>query len=314
MSRNRPRSIVPPIVMGTALVVILIALSVGWNIIVVSDYLHLKRLTGRPAYEPWLLVILGTVLFSLVIAGLILFIVFHARQIRDNQIQNNFIDAVSHEFRSPLTSLRLYLDTLRLRPVPPERTGEFYALMMDDVERLEILVERVLEAGRADQKDRPFKVERFSIQTRIEDVVTTLRRRYGLPAEAVRLELLQLEVECDSAAFDIVVQNVVENAIKYSRDGQVDIQVKAEETRPGGDVAIHVRDLGVGIPPRQLKRIFKRFYRVGDELTRSRKGTGLGLFIVKHLLRGMRGSISAASAGDNQGSTFSITLPGRRNG
>ncbi len=299
--------------MGVTLIVILIILSIAWNILVVSDALHLRG-EGQVSPMHWMLLILGTLLFALVITGLILFTVFHARQIRDNQLQNNFVDAVTHEFRSPLTSLKLHLDTLKLRSVPPEKVGEFYSVMADDLDRLQLLVEQVLEAGRAEHKVRHFHVERLDVARQVEATVSSLRRRHGLANGAIRTQLAPgLEVDADAAGLDIVLNNLVENAVKYSREGQVDVLVVADVSQPG-EVAISVRDSGVGIPKAQLKRVFQRFYRLGNELTRTRTGTGLGLYVVKEILKGMKGSVTAMSPGENLGSTFTIKLPGGRRG
>lgn len=294
--------------MGVVLILILLALSVGWNVLVVSDALHLRKGAGVGAGH-WLLLILGTLLFALVIGGLIVFIVFHARQIRDNQLQKNFLDAVTHEFRSPLTSLRLYLDTLRLRDVPALKTCEFYALMAEDVDRLQMLVEQVLEAGRAEHRARTYRIERVQLAPRIQNIVSLLRRRHNLAEEAIRTQLEPVEIEADPAALDIVLHNLVENAIKYSHEGQVLVLVSAV-TVATGTVEIRVSDEGVGIPKRYFGRIFKRFYRLGNELTRTRKGTGLGLFLVREIVRGMRGKVWASSQGENLGSTFTVMLPG----
>ncbi len=313
MARPRARSIGPPIAMGVILVVILLILGIGWNVLVVSDAFHLQGKPGVGAGH-WMLLILGSLLFALVIAGLILFIVFLARQIRDNQLQTNFVDAVTHEFRSPLTSLRLHLDTLRLREVPADKAGQFYSVMADDVDRLQNLVEQVLEAGLAEHRGREFRIERVDLAKHIEEAVFTVRRRHGLQNGEIRTQLAPgLSVEADPAALDIVLHNLLENAVKYSREGQVDVMVVADLKEPG-EVGVSVRDAGVGIPKGQQKRIFQRFYRLGNELTRTRKGTGLGLYVVREILRGMKGRVEAMSPGENLGSTFVISLPGERLG
>ncbi len=304
MARSRPQSIGPYIAMGVTLVVIVLALTVGWILTVVSYSL---RQAGGLGVGQWFLVIGGGVLFGLVITGLILFIVGQARLIRDNQVQTNFLDAVSHELRSPLTSLKLHLDTLRMRNLTPDKVQEFHALMTDDVERLQGLVERLLEAGRAEHRGREYRVERIELAPLVTSVVALARRRYGLAEDTLRVMMPELAVEADPSALEIVLYNLVENAIKYSREGQVDIMILGSRTADG-DVVISVRDSGVGIPRSQLKRIFTRFYRLGNELTRTRKGTGLGLYLVRVMVREMRGKIEAMSPGENLGSTFVLTL------
>lgn len=294
----------PYIAMGVTLVVIVVALTVAWIVTVVSYSLHQR---GGLDVGQWILLLFGALLFGLVITGLIMFIVGQARLIRDNQIQTNFLDAVSHELRSPLTSLRLHLDTLRLRTLPPDKVAEFHSLMTDDVQRLQTLVEHLLEAGRAEHRARSYHIERVEIGPCIDRVAALLRRRYKLADDAIRILVPELAVEADPAALEIVMHNLLENAIKYSHEGRVDIQVIATRS-PEGGVAVSVRDAGVGIPSNQLKRIFTRFYRLGNELTRTRKGTGLGLYLVRAMVKEMHGKISAMSPGENLGSTFTLSL------
>ncbi|MBU6428642.1 MAG: HAMP domain-containing histidine kinase, partial [Cyanobacteria bacterium REEB65] len=261
MPRSRPRSPAAHIAMGVILVIIVLALTVAWDVLIVSDYLHLKPYVANIGIGHWLALVFGTILFSMVIAGLILFIVVQARLVRDNQLQTNFLDAVSHELRSPLTSLRLHLDTLRLREIAPQTAKEFHDMMANDVERLDTLVEHLLEAGRALHRGRLYHPQSVELSPVLDRVVASLRRRYReLPEDAIVLAVPAVSVLADPAALEIVLHNLLENAIKYSQDGRWKIRIQAAPA-PEGSVAIDVRDSGVGIPRSQLKRIFQRFYR-----------------------------------------------------
>ncbi|MFN3431736.1 MAG: sensor histidine kinase [Candidatus Sericytochromatia bacterium] len=305
--RPKTPSLAPPIIFGIFLVLVTITLTVLWNVALFTGWWRDQTASpAGPGY--WVLLISGYVLFLSVIIGLILFIVWLATQIRLNQRQQNFIDSVTHELKSPLTSLKLLLETMQLRKVPPEKQEEFYRLMLADVERLNMLIDHVLEAARVDQRRKEYPLEELPLVPLLASAVEMTRQRHALPADAVQFESPSLKVVTNRVGLEIVLTNLLDNAVKYSQNG-VRVTVKACATGDG-HVAIAIIDEGVGIPRNQLKRIFQRFHRVGNELTRIRKGTGLGLYIVKETLRSLKGTIRAHSPGENQGSTFTITLPG----
>jgi len=170
------------------------------------------------------------------------------------------------------------------------------------------LIDHVLDAARIDQRRRPHQLDTVPVLPRLRAAIDITLSRHRLPGEAIRLKGEDLHVKTDPVALEIVLLNLLENAVKYSRD-TVDVTVSAYRTGDGR-VAVAVADQGVGIPKTQIRRIFQRFYRVGNEMTRIRQGTGLGLYIVKETLRTLDGRISAQSAGENQGSVFTLTLPG----
>jgi signal transduction histidine kinase len=267
--------------------------------------------TGPAAIEGpgyWIFLISGYVLFLAVIVGLILYVVWLAKQIRLNQRQQNFIDSVTHELKSPLTSLKLYLETMQLRKLAPEKQEEFTRLMLADVERLDMLIDHVLEAARVEQRRNPYPLAELELVPLLEGAIRTVSIRNGLAPGAIALEADALTVRTHPVGLEMVLVNLLDNAVKYSRD-TIAITVRAYRADPG-HVAVAITDAGVGIPRNQLKRVFQRFYRVGNETTRIRKGTGLGLYIVKETLKGLGGQVRATSPGENQGSTFTVTLPG----
>lgn len=303
--RTKGASLAPPIIWGIVLILATLVLTVFWNVALVTTWF---REGGAGLY--WATLIAGYLLFAAVIAGLVVFIVSLARQIRLNQRQQNFIDSVTHELKSPLTSLKLHLQTMQLRELEPQVRREFTRLMLSDVERLDALIDHVLEAARVDQPRRDAPLADLDLTPRLEEAIAVIRRRHVLPEEAIALDAPPLRVRTDPAALELVLLNLLENAIKYSTDA-VRVGVRAFPAGEG-EVAIAVSDTGVGIPRNQLKRIFKRFYRVGNELTRIRRGTGLGLYIVRETLRRVGGRIEAWSPGENGGSVFTLTLPAAR--
>lgn len=304
-------SLVPPIFWGILLVLLLLTLTVFWNIALVTDWFRFQRVMAGGALW-WGVLLGGYVLFFAVIVGLILFIISLAKQIRLNQRQQNFIDSVTHELKSPLTSLKLHLETMRLRELPPATRAEFTELMLADVERLNLLIDHVLEAARVDGRRRDFRFEGVPLWERIEGAIILTRRRHHLPEDAIDLQGEDMQVQTDPVALELVLLNLLENAVKYSRE-TVKVTVSTYRDKDGR-VVIAIADDGVGIPRNQVKRIFQRFHRVGNEMTRIRQGTGLGLYIVKETLRSLNGSIRAESPGENQGSVFTLTLPGDARG
>jgi signal transduction histidine kinase len=285
------RSKIVWIVIGICLVVLAVTLNVGWIL--------LNWKTG-------LLMISGVLVFALIITGVVLNTIFLVREIRRNEQHDTFINAVTHELKTPIASIRLYLETLQKRPIEEARRQEFYAVMLEDTERLLATVEQVLRAGRTRGKvDR----ERVNLPELVLECVNLARMRHHLQADAVvfradggRAEILGAPDELKAA-----VTNLLDNAIKYSgKDVHVDVSCeKAGEKR----VLVRVKDQGVGISRDELKRIFGRFYRIPGGIARRVKGTGLGLFIVRTIARRHGGRAFAESAGAGCGSTFTLQFP-----
>lgn len=256
-----------------------------------------------------LMYILGIVFFCLVIAGVVLNTIFLMREVRRNEQQDAFLNAMTHELKTPVTSIRLYLETLQKRPVDEAKRQEFYRIMHDDSDRLLQTIEQVLRASQSSVKRQPRR-ERVDFPRLVEEVVEIARKRHHLESDALQLQLPQnpsLAVQGDPEELQTAVTNLVENAIKYSGPNlRVVVNLRLKE---GQTVALSVTDDGVGIPSGDLKRIFKRFYRVQNAWTQKVKGTGLGLFIVNNVAKKHGGRAYAQSAGAGKGSTFTIELP-----
>ena len=285
---------------GVVLIVVAVALTVAWHIVGIPE-------AARSGTLRWVVYFLGSVLFTLLIGGLVLIVILLVREVRLNERQSNFISAVTHELKTPVASLKLYLDTLQLREVPEARREEFYRTMRHDLDRLHATINSVLNA--AMYTDRPVvdpqPVDLAGLSRRCIEL--TLMRNQ-LPADAIRYEGPEsLFVLGDAAALDTAVLNLLDNAVKYSKD-KVDVNVRLDR-EAAGRVTLQVRDHGIGISRAQLAFIFHRFYRIGSEVRRSRPGTGLGLFIVKAVVKGHKGQIAADSAGLDRGATFTVTLP-----
>jgi len=254
--------------------------------------------------------LVGILLFALIIAGIIVYTVFLVMEIKRAEEHDTFINAVTHELKTPLASIRLYLDTLKARPVPDTQRHEFYDVMLADVERLHHTVDQVLKAGVAREKRGRAVHTPLDVGALARECVDLAITRHHLHPAAVALHAhdgASLIVRGDAEELRTVITNLLDNAVKYSGSN---VRVTVSLAAPSPDsIWIRVQDRGVGIPRKQLKRIFNRFYRVQALGIRQVKGTGLGLYIVRAIARAHGGRVFAQSEGEGQGSTFTVELP-----
>ena len=296
-SGGRRKSIAFFIVLGVCLVAGVVALNVGWII-----------LNWRQAG----LLIAGLIVFPLIITGVVLNTIFLVREIRRNEQHEAFINAVTHELKTPVASMKLYLQTLQNRSVDEAKRQEFYGVMLQDSDRLQGTIEQVLRAGQLGAKLRRASPMAVDFGAVVEDTLALARTRHHLPAEAVtatvrHVDGASFQVLGDEEDLKAMVSNLVDNAIKYSGP---DVHVAVElEQADAATATLRVRDRGVGISPSERKRIFKRFYRIPGAMHARVKGTGLGLFIVRSVVAQHGGKVFVESDGPGQGSTFIVQLP-----
>jgi two-component system sensor histidine kinase SenX3 len=302
-SARRPKWI--HITIGVSLIVVAVALTVAWQILAGSNWLEREAGTLR-----WVIYFLGTLLFLLLIGGLTLMVLLLIREVRLNERQSNFVSAVTHELKTPVASLKLYLDTLQLRDLPESRREDFYRTMRQDLDRLHATINNVLNA--AMYTDRPVvDPQPLDFAKMVRRSIDLTRTRHQLARAAFTYQGPEsLRLRGDAEALETAVLNLLDNAVKYSKE-PTSVQVEVEVSANGdGQAHLRVRDHGVGMSRGHLRLIFNRFYRIGREVRRSHTGTGLGLFIVKSVVKKHRGTVSADSAGPDKGSTFTVTLPG----
>ncbi len=298
------RSIGFPLTLGIILLILVLALAVGWQVLVWSGAGSVER--GLPNLD-WIFFVLGVVCFLLIIVGLVWLCAWLVREIGVNQRQRAFLDAVTHEMKTPLASLRLYLDTLERHDPERERRHEFLDRMRGDLERLDQTVDQVLTAARAEDSRSRARLERVVLSELLEDCIAEICISHRLPEGAVRLETGPgATVKGDAGELSLVFRNLLENAVKYS-DEPVEVNVRVVDAEDGR-VKVEIADRGIGIPSRELRKIFQRFYRVGRDVQRTASGLGLGLFIVRNLVRRQGGRVVARSEGWGQGSRFVVTL------
>jgi two-component system, OmpR family, sensor histidine kinase SenX3 len=290
---------------GVTLIVVAVVLTVAWHVV---GSTWSETMTGASTAR-WIVYFLGSLMFGLLLGGLVLVVILLLREVRLNERQSNFISAVTHELKTPVASLKLYLDTLQMRNLPESQREEFYRTMRQDLDRLNATINSVLGAAR--YTDRPvIDPQPVDLAQLAQHSIELTRTRNQLARETIRYEGPEgLFVNGDAAALEMALLNLLDNSIKYSKDNSVDVIVSLDRDAKGR-AQLRVKDHGIGIGRGHLRFIFHRFYRIGSEARRSRTGTGLGLFIVKSVVKGHKGTVTADSAGADRGSTFTITLPG----
>jgi len=298
------RSILPRLTVGIVLMLLLLALAVGWQVMLWSGIDPVG-----PGFETrdWAFLIFGTIFFLLVMIGLAGLCTWLLQEMRSNQRQRAFLDAVTHEMKTPMASFRLYLDTLRRHDPPAEQRREFIDRMSDDLDRLDRTVAQVLDAARAEEGGRNPIRDRVDLTRLLHACIAEVTDRHRLSEEAVDLKTeRETSVRGDSSELELIFNNLLENAVKYS-DDPVQVRVRVASLRENR-VRVEIADSGIGIPPRELRKIFKRFYRVGRDMQRTVAGLGLGLFVVRSLVRKQGGRVVAQSEGAGRGSRFVVTL------
>ena len=291
---SRRKAIAFFITFGVCLVAVTVTLNVSW---IVTHWRSMVPL------------IIGIIFFAIIIAGLILNTIFLVREIQRNEKHDSFINAVTHELKTPIASMRLYLETLQTRTLEEPQKQEFYRVMLEDTDRLLGTVEQVLKAGKLGQKGELEHRIEVNVGDLVRECMQLARTRLHLNEEAIQLMEKNDEdhtVIGDPQELHTAVMNLIDNAIKYSsKEVSVSIKIYTHNDR----VLVSVRDRGIGIPKLEVKQIFNRFYRVKSQFASEVKGTGLGLFIVRSIARRHGGDAFARSEGLGKGTTVILELP-----
>lgn len=290
---GRQKSIAFFIALGVGLISVIVFLYIGWVL--------LNWRTG-------ILLFFGVLLLTMIISGVVLNTIFLVREIRRNAQHDAFINAVTHELKTPVASIRLYLQTLQTRSVDENKRREFYSIMLNDSDRLLNTIEQVLRTGRVGPSTRLVNASDVNFNALVEDCLTEARNRHQLQPLSIQYNPGPvMKVRGDADELRAAVSNLIDNAVKYS-GAKVDVTAELRSLE-GKYAALHIKDRGVGIPKPELKRIFKRFYRVSGPSTARLQGTGLGLYIVRSVAKRHGGRVWAESDGHGRGSTFILQLP-----
>jgi signal transduction histidine kinase len=245
---------------------------------------------------------------SILVFGLVLTVRAVRHELELARLKSDFVSTVSHEFKSPLTSIRHLAEMLQAGSVPSEeRRSRYYDVLVEQSARLSSLVTNILDLARIEEGRKEFQIEKTDVGDVVRDLVTTTQQRVGHEGCVVEAHIEEPlpKARADRTAIAQAISNLVENAIQYSGETK---QVNVSVSTSDGWVDISVADSGVGIPGNEIDKVFDRFYRGGHPLTRSVKGSGLGLTLVNEIVQAHRGTVTVESE-PGRGSTFTIKLP-----
>jgi len=298
------RSLRLPITLAIVMIVLLVVLTVGWVLMAVFG-------TGGNAANAglyWTLLPVGTTFIALLLVGVVIYLVLSIKAINLGRRQSNFIDSVTHELKSPIASMKLYLQTLNRRHVSQQEQAGFYRFMLEDVERLDHLINQMLDAGQMETGRVDGEVTDVPMADLLRECTESVCLSYRVPASTVRLDLQPCVVSARRADLEMVFRNLIDNAVKYA-GSRPEVEVALRPAAGDYTVTI-ISDNGRGIPHKLRRKIFGRFVRLGLELEREKPGTGLGLYIVRTLVRRLRGQIKVRDRENGSGTVFEVQLPG----
>lgn len=256
----------------------------------------------------WGTLTIGTIAFSLVLIGISIYLFLMIKERQLNQRQINFVDAVTHELKSPISSLRLYLETLQLRELDESKRREFYQTMDGELQRLDNLINQLLQVARLDAIGESVEIEQIDLRLAARRAAEVAAARHKLdPDQVFQVAGDPCRIQAAPIVVDMILGNLLDNAIKYGGNPpQVQVQIGRIDNHR---IEVKVVDNGIGVPPELRSRIFRLFFRGQNELERTTKGTGIGLFVAQTLVHKMKGKIAVEDNPNGPGSVFRIELP-----
>ena len=288
--------------------ILLMALLIRWYM---TEHAQVREIAQRFRNQVevdglgWLPLLEGGILLTLILAGVTGIFIYWKKQHNLNRIQQAFVSNVTHELKSPVASIQLALETMALRELSPQKRKEFLSMMLDDTERLTTLIDRILGAARIDRRQERFVLEPVSMRRFIDELLQRDRHLFEKDGHNIVFEKGgDAWVAVDRSAMQVVLSNLIENAAAYSPRGT---PIRIRLHRDLRSCRVDVIDSGTGIARKDLNNVFKMFWRSEDH--RRTGGTGLGLYIVRNVVRAHRGKVWAVSASLSRGSTFCVRLP-----
>ncbi|MBI3268490.1 MAG: HAMP domain-containing histidine kinase [Planctomycetes bacterium] len=309
-------SLKKPVTIFVAILFLTVSLSVLWNVVLARDYARFRDLARSQTVEAgsahWVYLVLGTALFLAIIGLVIWLAVTLFSAVKLNQQLSYFLAIVSHELNSPLSAIKLYAQTLRNQQLPAEERAKFVETILANVERLSRHIQNILRAAQEDQHRLRPVLEEVFLHEFVADYVAECRglvERRLAGAAILFEEGSRVRVKLDRSLFRQVLDNLLDNAIKYAGVPPLRLVFRCRVDEHGF-AALEVLDNGRGIPPDQMPWLFERFQRVIlEDPAELREGVGLGLSIVRAIVLVHGGTVDVRSAGLGLGTTFRIALP-----
>jgi signal transduction histidine kinase len=297
------RSLSTPIWLAIAMIALLVVLTVGWVLLAVVGALKDARLSGMY----WALLPIGATFILLLVVGVVLYLILSIKAINLTRRQSNFIDSVTHELKSPLASMKLYLQTLDRHRVDQRMQADFHRFMLEDLERLDRLINQMLDAGRLDAAPPAEEREEVELAELLRTCAAAVAASYRVPSDTIKLDLVPATVVGRRIDLDVAFRNLLDNAVKYAgAPPRVEVRLRPAAK---GRLLVQIADNGRGVPAHLRRKIFGRFVRLGVELERDKPGTGLGLHIARTLISRHRGTIRVRDPRKGPGTVFEVSLP-----
>ena len=290
--------------------IVLMAVWINWyleNNLSIKEFAQELRPDLFTAEVEWLILFEGCFLMLLILSGVYVIFVYWNKQNRLNQMQSNFVASVSHELKSPLASIQLYLETLKYQDVSKEDSKDFIETMLSDTTRLSGLIENILQSSKADPKSMELQTQKIDLGQLLSEVVNDHKRQFEEKKCEVKLQLEASPIlVLDKKALQMVFNNLIGNALRYSPAGS---SLRIHLHRTGRFWDVDFVDKGIGFEKKDMKKVFKKFYRVQNKDTQNIEGAGLGLFISSEIVKNHKGRLKVMSPGRGQGSVFTVSLP-----
>ncbi len=310
---NKLRTLFHPIFVFIGVQIAWIGLMVIWVYWYFENNLKLEEFAEKLRPElfnnefTWVILLEGSFLMLIILAGVYVIFVYWNKQARLNRLQSNFVSSVSHELKSPLASIQLYLETMKYQQVSTQEARDFVETMLTDTERLSGLIDNILQSSKADPKAMRLQFQPVDIGEFMKEVLTAYKRQFEERKCAVQLDLDGAGVlRVDKRALRMVFNNLIGNALRYSPVG-APLVIQVENVKKY--CQIHFIDRGIGIEKKDQKKVFKKFYRAQNIDTQNIEGAGLGLFISREIIKNHKGRLDVESAGRGRGTRFTVSLP-----
>ena len=292
-----------PIALAVIMFLLLGVLTVGWVLLNVFTALDKPDDAGWH----WALLIIGSAFILLLVLGVALYLALSLKAIHLSRRQSNFIDSVTHDLKSPLASMKLYLQTLERREVSADQRETFQRFMREDLDRLDRLISQILDAGRLDSDRLDGEAENVALAEMLKECGESVCSSCQVPTTTIQWQLEPCMVHARLVDLELIFRNLLDNAVKYA-GAHPEVLVTLKATADGMAIT-RIADNGKGIPPKLRRKIFGRFVRLGDELEREQPGTGLGLYIVRNVVRTLQGRIRVRDRDPMNGTVFEVQLP-----
>ena len=293
--------------------IVLMAVWINWyleNNLAIKEFAEKIRPDLFTAEIQWLILFEGCFLMLVILAGVYVIFVYWNKQNRLNQLQSNFMASVSHELKSPLASIQLYLETLKYQQVSNEEGKDFVETMLSDTQRLSGLIDNILQSSKADPKSMALQFQSVNLGEFLSDVVKGHKRQFEEKQCSLDLKLeASPTLSLDKRALRMVFNNLVSNALRYSPSGS---SLNIHLHKVSNFWEVDFKDQGIGFDKKDMKKIFRKFYRVQNQDTQNIEGAGLGLFISSEIVKNHKGRLKVSSPGRGKGSIFSVLLPVNR--